>query len=202
MLEIIAVMALYKANQKNALARGRKPGLFGALTIILWFCLEVVGFFLGAVYLNGEFTPYLTGLLFAGLGGLLSYLAAKNCRVGDYKTPSARAIAAVVDRAELLSKPAVLRITREKSFAGSAGIYPIALNGVALPDLRNGESVEIITGQRQNVLTSSVISLYASSEQPPYLFNVEDGGHAQIFFKSGRFQKNKSMGTLPSDIQI
>ncbi len=202
MLEIIAVTMLLTANKKNALMRGRNPWPFAALGLILWFLFEVFGFFLGAVFGEGEFTPYLTGILCAALGGLLSYLISKNCKIGNYKTRSARAIAAVVDRGELLNKPALLRITREKSFAASFATCPIALNGMALPPLKNGESIEITTNQKQNVLTTSYTSLYGAYEQPPYLFNVEDGGHAQLFLKASSIQWKKSMGVLPSDINL
>ena len=202
MLEILAVTMLFATNKKNALARGRNPWPFAALGLILWFVFEVLGFFLGAVFLEGEFTPYLTGILCAALSGLLSYLISKNCKIGNYKTRSARAIATVVDRAELLNKPTLLRITREKSFVGSFATYPIALNGMVLPALKNGESIEVTTNQKQNALTTSYTNLYGTYEQPPYLFNVEDGGHAQLFFKAGSIQKKKSMGVLPSDINL
>ncbi len=81
MLEIIAVIALANKNKKNAMARGRNPGGFAALTYVLWFGLEIFGAFIGAA--SGAAGAYVLALLFAGIGGLISYLVAKNCTPGN-----------------------------------------------------------------------------------------------------------------------
>ena len=49
MLEIFGIMMLCKANKKNALARGKRPGGFIALTIILWIGMEFLGIFIGTM---------------------------------------------------------------------------------------------------------------------------------------------------------
>lgn len=49
MLEVFAVIGLCKLNRKNAIARGRRPGGFIALTIVLWIVLEFIGFIVGTV---------------------------------------------------------------------------------------------------------------------------------------------------------
>ena len=87
MLEIFGIMMLCKANKKNALARGKRPGGFIALTIILWVGLELVGFFVGALT-EIEYGSILFGYGFAGLGALISFLLAKFGPKGDYVDPS------------------------------------------------------------------------------------------------------------------
>ena len=88
MLEIFGIMMLCKANKKNALARGKRPGGFIALTIILWVGLELVGFFVGALT-EIEYGSILFGYGFAGLGALISFLLAKFGPKGNYVDPKA-----------------------------------------------------------------------------------------------------------------
>jgi hypothetical protein len=91
MLEVFAVISLCRVNRRNALARGRKPGGFIALTIILWVVFEFIGMIAGTIILGSDYS-YLTVLLIAlpcaGLGGLISFLIAKNCPQGNYVDPS------------------------------------------------------------------------------------------------------------------
>ena len=47
MLEVFAVIGLCRLNRKNAIARGRRPGGYIALTIILWILFEFVGAIFG-----------------------------------------------------------------------------------------------------------------------------------------------------------
>ena len=91
MLEVFAVISLCRVNRRNALARGRKPGGFIALTIILWIVFEIIGMIVGTIILgsdNGYLTVLLIALPCAGLGGLISFLIAKNCPQGNYVDPS------------------------------------------------------------------------------------------------------------------
>ncbi|HHU52995.1 MAG TPA: zinc ribbon domain-containing protein [Clostridiaceae bacterium] len=87
MIEILALIALVNINKKNALARGRKPGGFIALTICLWLGLEFLGAFIGGA-LNLGFGIYVLAIIMAGIGALISYLAAKNCKPGTYMPPA------------------------------------------------------------------------------------------------------------------
>ena len=82
MLEIFGIIALCKLNKKNAIARGRRPGGYIALTISLWVGLEILGAFVAGVYsgITGNELGY--GYLFfaygfAGIGALISFLCAK-----------------------------------------------------------------------------------------------------------------------------
>ena len=93
MLEIFGIIALCKLNKKNAIARGRRPGGYIALTISLWVGLEILGAFVAGIYsgITGNELGY--GYLFfaygfAGIGALISFLCAK---FGPKATTSIRA---------------------------------------------------------------------------------------------------------------
>ena len=91
MLEIFAVISLCRVNKNNAIKRGRKPGGFIALTIILWVVFEIIGMIIGTLIFDGEgsyFTALFIALPCAALGGLISFLIAKNAPMGDYVDPS------------------------------------------------------------------------------------------------------------------
>ncbi len=97
MLEFFAVFGLCILNRKNALARGRRPGGFIALTIVLWIVFETIGIF-GAYYIFRDRTiAILLGLLCAGLGGLIAFLTARFFPKGDYVDPHAAKTAVYVN---------------------------------------------------------------------------------------------------------
>lgn len=84
MLEVLGIYYLCKANKKNAMARGRKPGLFIGLTIGLWIGFEFISAILG-IFLDFSGMGYYGFIVFSALlGGLISYLIAKNCSQGTY----------------------------------------------------------------------------------------------------------------------
>lgn len=92
MLEVFAIISLCRVNKNNAIKNGRRPGGFIALTIILWVVLELIGTIIGLFIFNGEYSSYLAvllcGLPCAALGGLISFLIAKNAPQGNYVDPS------------------------------------------------------------------------------------------------------------------
>ena len=71
MLEVFGIMMLCKLNKKNAIARGRRPGGYIALTICLWVGLEIIGFIIGAMT-DLQYGYALLGYGFAGIGGASS----------------------------------------------------------------------------------------------------------------------------------
>ncbi|MDR0548559.1 MAG: hypothetical protein LBI10_03995, partial [Deltaproteobacteria bacterium] len=84
MLEILALFFLISKNSKNAISRGRKPGLFIFLAILLWLGLEFLGGLIGYLATNGERLPTYLFALMGGLsGGVISYFIAKNCSKGQ-----------------------------------------------------------------------------------------------------------------------
>ena len=92
MLEVFAIISLCRVNKNNAIKHGRRPGGYIALTIILWVVLELIGTIIGLFLFNGEYSSYLAvlfcGLPCAALGGLISFLIAKNATQGNYVDPS------------------------------------------------------------------------------------------------------------------
>ncbi len=81
MLEILAIIFLGKKNAANAVARGREPGGFVALTIAIWLGMELIGAIIGKA-LGLGLGAYALALLFAVGGGILSYYITKNCKQG------------------------------------------------------------------------------------------------------------------------
>ena len=98
MLEFFAIYSLCRVNKRNAIARGRKPGGYIALTIVLWVVMEIIGMIVGNVLQYAIFgEPATSGLNFfviivtysiAGIGALISFLCAKFAPRGDYVDPS------------------------------------------------------------------------------------------------------------------
>ena len=193
MLEAIAIMLLCNANRKNAIQRGRKPGGFVALTLALWLGLEMLGLLIGFAA-EMEMGAYLLALLFAGTGGLASYLIAKNCRRGDFVSPSEKAAAGILGSAETLEAPATIEVIRDRSMVGAFMVYPLTLNGQRLDSVRNGESITVQTSRKHNILC---IKDAYGTELKPFIFDIESGGRAKIHFKSGKFITNTTTGTLP-----
>jgi len=90
MLEVFAIISLCRLNRRNALARGKRPGGFIALTIILWIVFEFIGAILGILIFgrdNSYASVLFVALPCAALGGLISFLCAKFGPRGDYVEP-------------------------------------------------------------------------------------------------------------------
>ena len=81
MIELVVLYLLGKKNMSNAIARGRKPGGFIALTIILWFGFEIIGIVIGLAANLGQ-QAYAGGMVFGAIGGFGSYQIAKHCKLG------------------------------------------------------------------------------------------------------------------------
>lgn len=103
MLEVFAIIGLCKVNKRNAIANGRRPGGYIALTIVLWIVMEFIGAIVGTVVaavsrggdMSDESGIKLVGILFAygfaGIGALISFLCAKFAPKGNYVDPSLQA---------------------------------------------------------------------------------------------------------------
>lgn len=193
MLEILGIILLCNKNKANALARGRKPGGFVALTICLWVGLEIIGGAIGAAAELG-FGTYLIAIVMAAIGGVTSYLIAKNCKPGNYVPPAQTMAQNIAKNAEPLSIPAQLTIVREGSMVGAAVSWSFFLNGNGIGSLGNGKMLSVATGLKRNMLVAKDVY---GSELPPFVFEVEPGANAQIHFKANKFLPEKSMGVLP-----
>jgi len=141
MLEILGIFYLCNANKRNALERGCKPGLYIGLTIGFWLGFEFLSIFIGAFSGLDTSTLYPLALFSALLGGLISYILAKNCPKGTYVEPMDQMTLNSNRTAEKLSVPATLEIVSNKTFFGSRLSYPITLNGQNVRSLRSGSNL-------------------------------------------------------------
>ena len=91
MLEVFAIISLCRVNKNNAIKKGRRPGGFIALTIILWVVFELIGAIIGFMIFGTDASILVTMLVAlpcAALGGLISFLITKNVSPGNYVDPS------------------------------------------------------------------------------------------------------------------
>lgn len=196
MLEILAIFYLCKANKRNALERGCKPGLYIGLTIGFWFGFEFLSIIVGA-YNGLDFSAlYPLALFSALLGGLISYILAKNCPEGTYVEPMDQMTLNSNLMAEKLSVPATLEIVSKKTFFGSQLSYPITLNGQNVGSLKSEKRMSVNTNQKQNILRTS--DAYGRKLKP-FMFTVENGSRAQISFHLGKFLLESVSGGIPAE---
>ena len=167
MLELILVMKLANINEKNALARGRKPTSFKVLTWGLWFVGELIGFIVGSMATEGLLV-YAAAILSAGAGGLIAYLLAKNCTPGDYRDPRFTPISG----AQQLPEQCHLTIT-------SLFRMPLTVffNGYNIGVIKKGENLNIWIPMAQNVI---IARTNAGVTIPPMYFAVSSGGSAHV----------------------
>jgi hypothetical protein len=78
MLEIIALVFLCRANSKAAKECGRRGGVAIAVTVALWFGLELIGMVIGFTLFGTTPGAYVLALVFAVGGGVLSALLARR----------------------------------------------------------------------------------------------------------------------------
>lgn len=90
--DVLMVIWLWRLNGRNAIANGQKPGKYQALTLVLWYGLEILGSFLGAAGIvmidpgaNPMVGAYMVGIPGAILGGYISYRLARYAPKGDYR---------------------------------------------------------------------------------------------------------------------
>ena len=192
MLELFALSALVNNIKKTALERGRRPGGFVAVAIILWFHLEFAGFFIG-IYLEMGYGSVIPAAILVGLGALASYLLVRFFPVGKYIPPNKRTIMEFTENYEPLSTPCNITVTRDKSFSGGGVKYEVFLNDLSMGTVANGFTLYSTTDQRQNVIYCKAPD---GTEFPPFVFEVADGGNADIHFATGVFIPNRSTGLI------
>lgn len=192
MLEIFLLMTLIRSVKNNATERGRKPGGFIALAVILWVIPEIIGLLIG-FSLDMGYASYLIAAVLVGIGAIISYNVAKYCKEGDYVAPQEQLVRQYTEYYEPLPGEQEILITREKAFAGSAAKYDMVLNGKIVGTIGNGETLRARTDQRQNIL---VARLNGGNDLPPFIFQVADGLPADVHFVSGRFLPDHSSGIV------
>ena len=202
MLEILGVYYLCQANKRNALARGRKPGLFIGLTISLWIIFEIVTDIMCVLSGFEGYAIYMPGLFAAVIGGLISYVITKNCRIGTYISPDARMAENVRNMTETLTMPATVEIVRKSRFSGSLVGYSLTLNGHSIGTMNNGKTVMTATTQTQNILGGT--DAYGQTLKPA-VFTVGNQSRAVFEFNLGKFLlKSMSAGAAvpPPDYAV
>ena len=192
MLEVFLLMTLIKSIKNNVIERGRKPGGFIALAVILWVVPEIIGLCIG-ISLEMGYASYLIAAVLVGIGVIISYNVAKHCKEGDYVTPQEQLVRQFTEYYEPLPAEQEVLITREKAFAGAAAKYDMVLNGKIVGTIGNGDTLHARTDQRQNIL---VARLNGGDDLPPFIFQVADGLPADIHFVSGRFLPDRSTGVV------
>lgn len=91
MLEIIILIFLTRHIGEIVKSKGRKPGLFKLLTVVLWIGGELTGGIIGAII--GEMSgmgvglAYLFALLGAAAGAGLSFIIARSLSAKTYDLP-------------------------------------------------------------------------------------------------------------------
>lgn len=192
MLEVFLLLTLIRSVKNNVTERGRKPGGFIALAIILWVIPEIIGLAIG-ISLEMGYASYLIAAIFVGIGVIISYNVAKHCKEGDYVTPQEQLVRQYTEYYEPLPGEQEVLITREKAFSGAAAKYDMVLNGKIVGTIGNGDTLHARTDQRQNIL---VARLNGGDDLPPFIFQVADGLPADIHFASGRFLPERSTGVV------
>ncbi len=192
MLEIFLLLTLIRSVKNNVTSRGRKPGGFIALAVILWVIPELIGLGIG-ISLDMGYGSYLIAAALVGIGVVISYNVAKHCKEGDYVTPQEQLVRQFTEYYEPLPAEQEVLITREKAFSGSAAKYDMVLNGHIIGTIGNGETLHARTNQRQNIL---VARLNGGDDLPPFIFQVADGFPADVHFVAGRFLPDHSAGIV------
>lgn len=192
MLEFLGIYYLCGINRKNCLARGRKPTGYIVLTVVLFFVMEIIGGFLGLFISEAAF--YIFALLFAALGGLISWLICSNLSFGTYVDPKTAFVQQVVANSDKLNVPASLMIVRDKSMVGCAVSYNVKLNGEPIGQIANGMILNASTNLRSNI-----ISLYdptTDADTTQMMFMVNDGSNGEIHLKTGQFLPKSCRGVF------
>lgn len=88
MLEVLIIILLCNRNAQKVKQKGRRPGKFVFLTVLLWIGMEFIGAFIGTVVSlivlgDVSFLSYLFALVFAVVGAIISVQIAKNAEPGN-----------------------------------------------------------------------------------------------------------------------
>ena len=197
MLEILALVFLCRKIKVIAYERKRKAGGFIALTIFLWFFGEVVGAFIVRTVADGIII-YVSAILGAVIGAVVSYLIVKNFPIGTYEVPKKPIdVKSVHPEARELPEPYEIKIIREKSLSGSYTAYTMIFNGEEFY-INNGDEVVVKSSVDKNVIRFKG-DLINSYEMKPLYFSVIPGQTAEIHIKPWKFahKKHKGIEKLP-----
>lgn len=200
MLEIICVIWLWKVNGRNAILRGQRPGKYRALTLGLWFGLEILGS-LSGILVAGAMRPgsdpmflaYFLGITGAAIGGILSYQIAKNAPQGDYRPegmypPTGQFLPEQgwnLPQEGRLTNPATIRIVEETGgYAGGRDAF--FLNGYPVCMLAPGSEYTFTTPFVKNILTIGQPTRPMGDRDTEVHFIAAEGGSIEVHASAGR----------------
>ena len=192
LLSVFILIALINSVRRITSEKGRRPGGYIAMTVILWVVPEIIGLIIGFGSDMGM-TSYVLGFLFGGAGGALAYFIVRNLKPGNYVSKNDRLVQQFSEKYEPLRANCRIIINRISALSGASVTYEMYLNDRNIGTLINGSSLVAMTDQRQNILVAKVPDSY---DVPPFIFEVPDGGCVQIQFQGGRFIPESSIGLM------
>ena len=192
LLSVFILIALINSVRRITSEKGRRPGGYIAMTVILWVVPEIIGLIIGFGSDMGM-TSYVLGFLFGGAGGALAYFIVRNLKPGNYVSKNDRLVQQFSEKYEPLRANCRIIINRISALSGASVTYEMYLNDKNIGTLINGSSLVAMTDQRQNILVAKVPDSY---DVPPFIFEVPDGGCVQIQFQGGRFIPESSIGLM------
>ncbi|MBR4947347.1 MAG: hypothetical protein IKZ29_02170 [Clostridiales bacterium] len=191
-MDVFILITLINSVRRITSEKGRRPGGYIAMTVILWVVPEIIGLIIGFGSDMG-LASYVLGFLFAGAGGALAYFIVRNLKPGNYVSKNDRLVQQFSETYEPLRANCRIIINRISALSGASVTYEMYLNDRNIGTLINGSSLVAMTDQRQNILVAKVPDSY---DVPPFIFEVPDGGCVQIQFQGGRFIPESSIGLM------
>ncbi len=207
MLDVIALILLWRINGANAAARGKSKRQYQFLTIILWFGFEMIGSMIGILIWPDAMTNQMSlmyavavSAVFAILGGYLSYRFAKkgpiveshnqerirnsyewNSRPGSYSFNENN-----IYGGEMLSSPATVRIIDELGGNGAQQTF-YYMNGQPVCALYPGMEAVLKTRYVKNIVTISSPDCDKADTKHGVRFIAAENGSVEIHSSSGEF---------------
>ncbi len=162
------------------------------MTVLMWVIPEIIGLTIGILSGLGYGT-YIIAFIFGAAGGGVAFLIVKNLKPGNYVSKTDRLVQQFSQTYEPLRVNCRITINRVSALSGASVTYEMYLNDRNIGTLINGSSLVATTDQRQNILVAKVPDSY---DIPPFIFEVPDGGNAQIQFQGGRFIPESCSGIM------
>ena len=192
MLDLFLLFSLINYVKRTVSERGRRPGGYIAMTVLMWVIPEIIGLTIGILSGLGYGT-YIIAFIFGAAGGGVAFLIVRNLKPGNYVSKTDRLVQQFSQTYEPLRVNCRITINRVSALSGASVTYEMYLNDRNIGTLINGSSLVATTDQRQNILVAKVPDSY---DIPPFIFEVPDGGNAQIQFQGGRFIPESCSGIM------
>lgn len=196
MLEIIALVWLWRVNGANARAKGQRAAKYRIITFVLWFGLEIFGVFVGeTICRDSIMVAYILGILGAVLGGFLSYHIAKNCPqkhasenqmyTADAPQMSYNNPNLTLEQNEVLKEPATIRIIEQLGGYG-AEKDQFYLNGQPICALAPGMGYEFKSNHVKHIITIGTPYCDATDKLHSVRFIASENGVIEVHAAAGK----------------